>query len=124
MILLVSAVAAGGAIGTLLRFATGNYVNAHWPQHFYLATFAVNVVGCLIIGYCYGLFAMRPDVSLAVRSAIMVGFLGGLTTFSSFSLDTLRLLETEQAPLAFLYAGATVLGGLLFTWLGLSLTKL
>ncbi len=54
----------------------------------------------------------------------MVGFLGGLTTFSSFSLDTLRLLESGQAPLAIGYATVSVLGGLLATWAGLTLTKL
>ena len=54
----------------------------------------------------------------------MVGFLGGLTTFSSFSLDTVRLLETGQVPLALGYAAISVFGGLLATWAGLSLTKL
>ena len=124
MIGAVMAVALGGAVGTLLRFATGNWVNAHWPQHFYGATLAVNVVGCLLIGYLYGLFLLRPEVPLEVRAGLIVGFLGGLTTFSSFSLDTLRLLETGQAPMAFGYAAVSVVGGLLATWAGLTLTKL
>ncbi|GGJ84470.1 fluoride efflux transporter CrcB [Pseudomonas matsuisoli] len=124
MIAMIAAVAAGGALGTLLRFATSHLVNAHWPQHFYTATLAVNIVGCLLIGYVYGIFMLRPEIPLIVRSAMMVGFLGGLTTFSSFSLDTLRLLETGQLPLAMLYAGTSVVGGLLATWIGLSLTKL
>jgi CrcB protein len=124
MIALVCAVAAGGAAGTLLRFATGNFVNAHWPQHFFAATLAVNIVGCLLIGYLYGLFLLRPEIPFIVRSALMVGFLGGLTTFSSFSLDTLRLMEAGHAPMALLYAGISVVGGLCATWIGLSLTKL
>ncbi|MBB2496307.1 fluoride efflux transporter CrcB [Aquipseudomonas ullengensis] len=124
MIGVVIAVALGGATGTLLRFATGNWVSAHWPQHFYGATLAVNIVGCLLIGYLYGLFLLRPEVPLEVRAGLMVGFLGGLTTFSSFSLDTLRLLENGQAPMAIGYAAVSVVGGLLATWAGLTLTKL
>ncbi|HSC84762.1 MAG TPA: fluoride efflux transporter CrcB [Pseudomonas sp.] len=124
MIGAVVAVGLGGMLGTLLRFATGNWVSANWPQHFYGATLAVNIVGCLLIGYLYGLFLLRPEVPLELRAGLIVGFLGGLTTFSSFSLDTLRLLESGQLPLAFGYAAVSVLGSLLATWAGLTLTKL
>lgn len=124
MIGVVIAVALGGMAGTLLRFATSNWVSANWPQHFYGATLAVNIVGCLLIGYLYGLFMLRPEIPLELRAGLLVGFLGGLTTFSSFSLDTLRLLESGQAPMAIGYALVSVLGGLLATWAGLTLTKL
>ncbi|MDF2488202.1 MAG: camphor resistance protein CrcB [Pseudomonas sp.] len=123
MIALIAAVSAGGIAGTLLRFATANWVSAHWPRQFYLGTLAVNLVGCLLIGLLYGLFLHRPLVPVELRAGLIVGFLGGLTTFSSFSLDTVRLLESGQAPLAFGYAAASVLGGLLATWAGLYLTK-
>lgn len=123
MIALIAAVSAGGIVGTLLRFATANWVSAHWPRQFYLGTLAVNLVGCLLIGLLYGLFLHRPLVPVELRAGLIVGFLGGLTTFSSFSLDTVRLLESGQAPLAFGYAAASVLGGLLATWAGLYLTK-
>ncbi|MFK8328537.1 fluoride efflux transporter CrcB [Pseudomonas sp. BJa5] len=123
MIAVIAAVSAGGIAGTVLRFATANWVNAHWPRHFYLGTLAVNLIGCLLIGLLYGLFLHRPLVPVELRAGLIVGFLGGLTTFSSFSLDTVRLLESGQAPLAFGYAGISVFGGLLATWAGLSLTK-
>ena len=87
-------------------------------------TLLVNLVGCLLIGYLYGQFLLRPEVPLALRAGLIVGFLGGLTTFSSFSLDTLRLLESGQILLAFGYLAFSVLGGLLATWGGLTLTKL
>ena len=96
---------------------------AHWPRYFYAGTLAVNIVGCLLIGFLYGLFLQRPEVPVEIRAGLMVGFLGGLTTFSSFSLDTLRLLESGQLPLAFGYVAVSVLGGLLATWAGLTLTK-
>lgn len=124
MIALIASVSVAGVAGTLLRFAAGNWVTAHWPRHFYLATLAVNLVGCLIIGVLYGLFLTRPGVPIEVRAGLIVGFVGGLTTFSSFSLDTLRLLESGQAPLAIGYASASVLGGLLATWAGLALTRI
>lgn len=120
---LLLSVSLGGVAGTLLRFATANWVSAHWPRHFYLGTLAVNIVGCLLIGFLYGLFLQRPEVPLELRAGLIVGFLGGLTTFSSFSLDTLRLLESGQVPLALGYAAISVLGGLLATWAGLTLTK-
>jgi len=123
MIALIAAVSAGGVAGTLLRFATSNWVSAHWPRHFYLGTLAVNLIGCLLIGLLYGLFLHRPLVPVELRAGLIVGFLGGLTTFSSFSMDTVRLLESGQAPLAFGYASLSVVGGLLATWAGLSLTK-
>ncbi|WP_040263775.1 fluoride efflux transporter CrcB [Pseudomonas massiliensis] len=124
MIPTVVSVAVFGIFGGLLRFATGTWVTANYPRHYYLATLAVNLVGCLIIGYLYGAFLARPDAPLYLKAGLVVGFVGGLTTFSSFSLDTLRLLESGQAPLAFGYAAASVLGGLLATWAGLYLTKL
>ena len=124
MIALVAAVSAGGIAGTLLRFATSNFVSAHWPLHFYLGTLAVNLVGCLLIGLLYGLFLHKPMAPVELRAGLIVGFLGGLTTFSSFSLDTVRLMESGQVPLAVGYTGISVMGGLLATWAGLSLTRL
>ena len=124
MIGVVLAVAGGGALGSLLRFATANWVTAHWPQHFFLATLAVNLVGCLLIGYLFGLFLLRPDLPLELRAGLIVGFLGGLTTFSSFSLDTLRLLESGQLATALGYTLVSVVVSLLATWAGLALNKL
>jgi CrcB protein len=117
-------VALFGILGGLLRFATGTWVTAHYPRYFFAATLAVNIVGCLVIGYLYGAFLGRPDAPMYLKAGLLVGFVGGLTTFSSFSLDTLRLLESGQALLAIGYAAASVFGGLLATWAGLYLTKI
>ncbi|TDV61292.1 fluoride efflux transporter CrcB [Pseudomonas sp. LP_7_YM] len=124
MIQTILAVSLAGIAGTLLRFAAATWVSANWPKYFYTATLAVNLVGCLIIGLLYGWFLLRPEVPIEIRAGLIVGFVGGLTTFSSFSLDTLRLLESGQAPLAIGYAAISVVGGLLATWAGLSLTRI
>jgi CrcB protein len=124
MIPTIIAVTLGGIVGTLLRFATATWVTAHWPRFFYAGTLAVNIVGCLLIGYLYGLFMLRPEIPVELRAGLMVGFLGGLTTFSSFSLDTVRLLESGQGLLALGYCAISVFGGLLATWAGLALTKI
>jgi CrcB protein len=119
----IIAVTFGGIVGTLLRFATATWVTANWPRYFYAGTLTVNIVGCLLIGYLYGLFLIRPEIPTEVRAGLMVGFLGGLTTFSSFSLDTVRLLDSGQAFTAIVYCSISVIGGLLATWAGLALTK-
>ena len=87
MIRVALAVAAGGAVGCVLRFYAASWVVAHWPRHYYLATLTVNMLGCLLIGLLSGLFLLRTDLPLELRTGLTVGLLGGLTTFSSFSLD-------------------------------------
>ncbi len=124
MIRMALAVAAGGVVGTLIRFGIATWVSAHWPRHFHLATLAVNLLGCLLIGYLYASFLARPDISPELRGGLIIGFLGALTTFSSFSLDGLRLLESGQLATAFGYIGVSVLGGLLAAWAGLTLARL
>ena len=124
MIRMVLAVAAGGVVGTLIRFGVSTWVSTQWPRHFFFATLAVNLLGCLLIGYLYASFLHRPELSPEMRSGLIVGFLGAFTTFSSFSLDGLRLLESGQPATAFGYIGVSVLGGLLAAWLGLTLGRL
>jgi fluoride exporter len=124
MIRMVLAVAAGGVIGTLIRFGVSTWVSAQWPRHFYLATLAVNLLGCLLIGYLYAFFLARPDFSPELRGGLILGFLGALTTFSSFSLDGLRLLDSGQFATAFTYISISVLGGLLAAWAGFAVGRL
>lgn len=124
MIRMLIAVAIGGLVGTMIRFGVASWVSEHWPRHFYFATLAVNLIGCLAIGYLYAAFLVRPDISPELRSGLIIGLLGALTTFSSFSLDGLRLLESGQFATALGYIGVSVLGGLLAAWAGLSLGRL
>ncbi len=124
MIKVALAVAAGGAVGSLLRFLTSAWVTALWPRYFYLATLTVNIVGCFLIGFLSAYFLLRSDIPLVVRTGVLAGVLGGLTTFSSFSLEVLRLIEAGQFGVAVSYLLGSVLGGLCAAWLGMSLARL
>ena len=124
MIKLVLAVAVGGALGSVLRFLTSAAVVAHWPRHFYLATLLVNIVGCFLIGFLSAYFLLRTDIPVALRTGLTDGVLGGLTTFSSFSLEVLRLIEAGQFGVALSYLLGSVLGGLCAAWLGMTLARL
>ena len=123
MIQVALAVAVGGAVGSVLRFLTSSWVVAHWPRHYYLATFAVNLLGCLLIGFLSAYFLLRSDLPLVLRTGLTVGVLGGLTTFSSFSLEVLRLFENGQPGVAIAYLLSSLLGGLLAAWLGMLLVR-
>jgi len=116
-------VALGGALGSVLRYSAGIVVASIWPLHLYIATVLVNILGCFLIGCVFSWFLLRPDVSGMTPLLLMTGFLGGFTTFSTFSLDTLRLFNDGQPMQALLYMGVTLLGGLFATWLGMALIK-
>lgn len=113
----------GGALGSVLRYGTGFGMAAIWPQHLYIATILVNIVGCFLIGCAFSWFLLRPDVSEMTPLLLMTGVLGGFTTFSTFSLDALRIFNNGQPIQALLYMGVTLLGGLVATWLGMTLIK-
>ena len=102
-------VALGGALGASLRFLVGVAVG------FPLGTLAVNVTGSLAIGVVWVL----ADKTSLLLPFLMTGLLGGFTTFSAFSLDTLRLLEAGRAGVAFSYVGASVILSLAACLLGL-----
>ena len=124
MIRVAMVVALGGAVGSVLRFLTASWVVAHWPRHFYLGTFTVNIVGCLLIGLLSGLFLLRSDLPIELRSGLIIGLLGGFTTFSSFSLELLKLFESGRHNEAFAYLLCSVVGGVLAVWGGFALARL
>lgn len=123
MIMTVLAIALGGAMGAVARFAISLGMGLLWPAGFALATFIVNLLGCLAIGILYGLWLKRPELSPVLQQGLMVGFLGAFTTFSTFSLDAWRLLENDQSLLALGYILLSVCLCLTATWAGLMLTR-
>lgn len=94
----------GGFLGTCLRYLVGRYVHYIAPAAtFPWGTFAVNVMGSLLIGVLYGLAERHQLLSPAASALLITGFCGGLTTFSSFADDLYRLLSDHHWPALILY---------------------
>jgi len=105
-------VALGGALGSVLRWAVGGWVHAALPTStFPWGTFSVNALGSFAIGALLGLALERALVSPPMRLLLVTGVLGGFTTFSAFSFETLQLLRDGQWPAAVGYSlGSVALG--------------
>jgi CrcB protein len=113
------AIALGGATGTLLRYAVGMLL-APATLRFPLATLLINVSGSFLIGW----FAEYPGlVNPTLRVGLIVGLCGGFTTFSAFSLETMRLIERGEIARAALYASASVVLCICATALGLAAAR-
>ncbi|MCX7829218.1 MAG: fluoride efflux transporter CrcB [Thermanaerothrix sp.] len=85
-----------GGVGALCRYYLASAVQRLNGGSFPWGTFAVNVVGCLLAGFLVSLFSSRMNLSPAVRNAVLVGFIGAFTTFSTFMVDTLNLVRTSH----------------------------
>ena len=116
-------VALGGAAGAAARFGVAQWAGGRWGWSLPWGTFAVNVTGSLAIGVLMALIIGRgPDP--AYRFLLVTGFLGGYTTFSAFSLETLSLVEARRYGEAAIYVVASVLLGLLGCFVGLAVGRL
>ncbi|MGM0575597.1 MAG: fluoride efflux transporter CrcB [Myxococcota bacterium] len=116
-------IAAGGALGALGRFGAGWVVQRLLGYGFPWGTFAVNVVGCLLLGLVLELAHHGSPVSREAQVFLAVGFLGAFTTFSTFGYETVRLLEDGRAAVALANAGGSVVVGLLACWAGIALAR-
>lgn len=123
-------IAVGGAIGSVLRAAIGYRASclqvevAFFSRDFPWGTVIVNLLGSFLIGCIAGYLLQRTETSPLVRDFLIIGALGGFTTFSSFSYDTIILLRSGIIAEAFLYVTMQVLGGLFLAACGLYLSKL
>ena len=111
-------VAAGGAAGAVLRHLLGGLVQGRITAIFPLGTLAVNLLGCLAIGVASELAESRGALDPATRALLVVGVLGGFTTFSAFGNETLNLLRDGERLLAGGNVVANVILGLAAVWVG------
>jgi fluoride exporter len=112
-------VAIGGALGSVLRYKTSGFLVRSYPNlKFPIGTFAVNIIGCLVIGVIAGLIIKKDLLSNEARLFIITGVIGGFTTFSAFGLDTFYLLRTGENLVAISYVLGSVLLGFLALYIG------
>ncbi len=97
------AVSLGGIVGCCLRYGQANVMQALWGRDFPHATLSINVIGSFLMGFLFVATVERVTIAPELRAGILTGFLGGYTTFSTFSMDTLLLIEQGEAPKAILY---------------------
>lgn len=117
------AIAAGGAAGSVLRYWMSNVVYLQMGKGFPYGTLAVNVLGCGLMGVLYVLMADKWQVTAEWRALWLVGVLGGFTTFSAFSIETVALLEQGAAVKAAMNILLSVTLCITATWLGVSLAR-
>lgn len=114
-----AAIALFCAGGGLTRYYLSGWVYSLLGRAFPYGTFAVNIIGAYLIGLIMELGLRSTLIPDTLRLGLTVGFLGGLTTFSTFSYETLSLLEDGRFFVAFANIMASVAACLLFTWLGI-----
>jgi len=112
----------GGFIGSIARYKLGGLVlHLTVQERFPFSTFAVNILGCLVIGLLAGLTERYEVFGSDTKLFLFTGLLGGFTTFSAFGLDAMLLVRRGELLSAALYAGASVVLGITAVWLGLRL---
>jgi CrcB protein len=113
------AVAIGGVLGCLLRWVLAMALNRYFPT-VPPGTLAANLIGCYIIGVAVAFFATYPGLPPEWRLFFTTGFCGGLTTFSTFSLEMVTLMQTGRLVWAFSGIAVHLIGSLLMTMLGMA----
>ena len=119
--MIILSVAIGGAIGSLLRYYLGT-INFLSNSVFPMSTFLVNVIGSFAIGVLF--FLLKDTDNDYLKSFLMIGFLGGFTTFSAFTIDVLDLLQNDQYLISIIYICVSVIVSLLAVYLGFWITKI
>jgi fluoride exporter len=117
-----AAVGVGAALGAWLRWGLGIALNSALPN-LPLGTLAANLIGGLLIGVAVEIFTLHPVLAPEIRLFVITGLLGGLTTFSTFSAETVALLQRGQFVWALALIGAHLLGSLVMTLLGIAVVR-
>ena len=112
----------GGGFGSFLRFIIGKTFNDYF-QNFYLGTFLVNIIGCLIIGFLLGTSLKGNLLSKDQILILSTGFCGGFTTFSAFALEQANMIKNGATLHALVYMAGSIILGLCAVFLGLWLSR-
>ncbi len=121
---LVLAVAFGGGVGAVSRYGLDSFIEQRTDSVFPWATFAINVSGCLAVGFIISAVVDRRNAPDWLRTGLVIGFCGGFTTFSTFAQETLDLIEARDIALAVASVTASVVLGVLAVLVGVRLGRL
>jgi CrcB protein len=116
-------VGVGGATGSMLRYAVQKVFNIHSAAAFPTGTLLVNIAGCFLIGILWSIVSRSLSWNEEMKLLLMTGFCGGFTTFSAFTLEGIGLLKESKTSLFIIYLTASVVGGLLATFIGIRIAK-
>ena len=111
-------IAIGGALGSIARYWVSATVNNRMGIRFPYGTLLVNLTACLVIGFTLTYMGKRADINPAWRFLIPIGFIGAYSTFSTYEWETLSTMRSGAFILAALYAGGSLILGLLAVWAG------
>ena len=113
-------IALGGAVGSVTRYLVGVAVQSRSGLDFPVGTLLVNLSGCLLLGLVMHYSLATPAISPEIRALLTTGLCGGYTTFSTFSYETVTLIQDGDWRRAALYVGLSVLGSILGVMLGIA----
>ncbi len=116
-------IAIGGAVGSVMRYLVSTGIHALLGRGFPYGTLTVNVTGSFLMGFLFIFMIERSSLGPEWRALVLIGFLGAFTTFSTFSIETLNLIESGAIARAFANILVNVFTCLLATWLGLILGR-
>ena len=116
-------IAIGGALGSIARYWVGSTVGSRLGFRLPYGTLIVNLSACLVIGFTLTYFGKRADFNPAWRFLLAVGFIGAYSTFSTYEWETLSTMRSGAFVLAALYAGGSVILGLIAVWGGSMLAE-
>ena len=118
MIRMLLFVGLGGFLGSICRFLVYDYFFRNGGSDYPWGTFIANIVGCFLIGLILGYVATGNDLAKPIVWFFATGFCGAFTTFSTFSYESIQLLNNAKIILSMAYIALSVFVGLIFTWLG------
>ena len=112
-----------GLVGTLARYWLSGWGDRWWGGSFPFGTMIVNLTGCLAIGFLFHAIGEKYLIDPVVRSVVLVGFLGGFTTFSSFAVQSFNLLRDGEVFLASANILVSNIVGLILVWVGYAISR-
>ena len=119
----ILAVFIGGGIGAVLSYMRGGFALRFLSVNLPWATVAVTITGWVILGIFYALFIDKPEINTTLKLALTAGFCGGLTTFSTFSLELFEMINNSQFINFSVYLLLSIIAGLAAVWIGVNFAK-